>query len=77
LVNNSADTGDVLHSVLEKNEIHSTDVLVVFFHFALKSLLKLIEILYSSVRRIMSLASIDERCENKRRSKDDSVCKVR
>lgn len=64
LIYDSANTGDVLHSLLEKHELHRSDILVVFFKFAVKSTTELFIILDGSVRGIVTLASIDEGSEN-------------
>lgn len=64
LIYDSANAGDVLHSLLEKHELHRSDILVVFFKFAVKSTTELFVILDGSVRGIVTLASIYEGSEN-------------
>jgi len=64
LVDDSADTGNVLHSLLEKYEFHRSNVFVVLFHFLLKSFIELSVVFNSSVRSFMTLAGIDKRGEN-------------
>jgi hypothetical protein len=64
LVDDSTDTGNVLHSLLEKYEFHRSNVFVVILHFLLKSFIELSVVFNSSVRSFMTLASIDKRGEN-------------
>jgi hypothetical protein len=64
LVDDSADTGNVLHSLLEKYEFHRSNIFVVIFHFLRKSFIELSVVFNSSVRSFMTLADIDKRGEN-------------
>jgi hypothetical protein len=70
LVNNSANTGDMLHSLLEKHEFHGGNVFVVIVELTVKGRRKFFGVFDGSVRGIVTLAGINERSEDKRRSED-------
>ena len=72
LVNDSANTGDVLHSLLEKHELHGGNVFVVIVKLTVKGKGEFFVIFDGSVRRIVTLACINEGSEDKRRSEDSS-----
>jgi hypothetical protein len=65
LVDNSADSGDVLHSLLEKHELHGGNVFVVVIELSVKSSTEFLVVLDGSVRGIVTLAGINEGGEDK------------
>jgi hypothetical protein len=73
LVDDSADSGDVLHSLLEKHKLHGGNVFVVIFKFTVKSTTEFFIVLDGSVRRIVTLASVNEGSEDERSTENLSL----
>jgi hypothetical protein len=73
LVDDSADSGDVLHSLLEKHKLHGGNVLVVIVKFTVKSTTEFFIVLDGSVRRIVTLASVNKGSEDERSTENLSL----
>ena len=71
LEQNSSDSGDMFHSLVEENEVHGTHSLVIFGKLMFKDSSKVLHLLNRLVSWLVTLAHRDERSVNQRFSEDN------